>query len=281
MVTVIAIANQKGGVGKTTTAMNLGAALARAGHRTLLVDADPQSNATSGLGLTPKHGFTLYDALAEKISLNTCVLPVRQSNLFIVPATPDLGGAEVELASAMAREKRLERTLAQIRNDYEYVLIDCSPSLGLLTLNALTASDAVLIPVQCEYLALEGLGHLVQTIDRVRTNLNENLNILGVLLTMYDPRTNLSQGVVDQVRNHFPQTFSTIVPRSVRLSESPSFGQTIFEYAETSSGAKAYSLLADELIERKSEDRKTCSKTINPTITNRTTTSELAIFGGN
>ena len=245
-----AIANQKGGVGKTTTAISLGAALARAARRVLLIDSDPQSNATSGLGMRDRTGPTLYDALAERVDLKDCIIETAESGLRLIPASRDLAGGEVELAAAMAREFRLQRVLAPVRDNYDYVLIDCAPSLGLLTLNALAAADAVLIPVQSEYLALEGLEHLAHTIDLVRSNLNPALQIGGVVLTMYDSRTNLSMAVLEEVRMHFPQTYRSVIPRSVRLSEAPSFGQSIFTYAKISRGAAAYQELAEEFLAR-------------------------------
>lgn len=247
---VVAIANQKGGVGKTTTAINLGAALARSGRRILLIDGDPQSNATSGLGLIPGNSATLYDVLTAQQPASACVQETSEPGLSILPASRDLAGAEVELAALPDRERRLRDAIATLRSGFDYVLLDCSPSLGLLTLNALTAADRVLIPVQCEYLALEGLGYLAATIDRVAERLNPPLTVGGVLLTMFDSRTNLSQEVVSQVRAHFPQTYSTIIPRSVRLGEAPSFGRTIFQYAPGSRGAETYRELAREFLQR-------------------------------
>ena len=250
---VIAIANQKGGVGKTTTAVNLGAALARSGRRILLVDGDPQSNASSGLGLVPGGHGSLYDVLGGAPAAS-CVQQTAEPGLAILPACRDLVGAEVELAALPDREYRLRTSIATLRSGYDFVLIDCAPSLGLLTLNALTAADRVVIPVQCEYLALEGLGYLADTIGRVAERLNPSLRVDGVLLTMFDSRTKLSQEVVRQVRSHFPQTYSTVIPRSVRLGEAPSFGRTIFDYAPASSGAGAYRALAREFLAR--EERR-------------------------
>ena len=245
---VLALANQKGGVGKTTTAINLGACLAARGQRLLLVDMDPQANATAGLGLGASPGRSIYQVLIEEASIEQVTMDTKQPGLRLVPSASDLAGAEVELVPAMAREYRLRRALDVAQPTCDIVIIDCPPSLSLLTINALTAAQQVIVPVQCEYLALEGLGQLVHSLDLVRRNLNPSLRLLGLLLTMFDGRTNLSQQVAQEVRAHFPNTFQAVIPRSVRLSEAPSYGLPICAYDPASRGAKAYEALADEVL---------------------------------
>jgi chromosome partitioning protein len=245
----IACANQKGGVGKTTTVINLGTYLALAGLRVLLVDVDPQGNATSGLGIDrPSLRGTLYDALVGSIPVADVILPTGVDGLSVVPSSISMAGAEVELASTEQRERRLARVLGGLADDYDYILLDCPPSLGLLTVNALTAADAVLIPLQCEFYALEGLTQLIATVNLVRDNLNPDLEIKGVVLTMADARTNLSADVSAEARRHLGAVvFDTVVPRNVRLSEAPSFGLPIALYQPDSKGAEAYAALAVEL----------------------------------
>jgi len=249
MSAIVALANQKGGVGKTTTAVNLGRYLSHLGARVLLIDADPQANATSSLGLdkTSLH-LSIYEALIGEAMLGEATVDILPG-LALLPATPALAGAHVELVSMTERESRLRNALQPGRGAYDYILIDPPPSLGILTINALVAADQVIIPVQCEYLALEGLSQLTRTIELVRASLNPGLTLRGMLMTMYDSRTTIAQETVMEVRRHFPnQVFDAIIPRSVRLAEAPSYGQSILEYAPTSPGALAYERLADEIL---------------------------------
>jgi chromosome partitioning protein len=249
---ILAIANQKGGVGKTTTSVNLGASLAQKGRRVLVVDMDPQANATSGLGM-PRG--TVQEGIYEAIALDRPVRELTQltevPNLWLVPATRELAGAEIELVNLEDREQRLRRVLEPVAGQYDYVVLDCPPSLGLLTLNCLVAANAVVIPMQCEYYALEGLSRLVETIDQVRAGLNPILELSGIVLTMVDPRMNLTQQVADEVRAHFrDKVYTTSIPRNVRLSEAPSHGKPILLYDQRSTGSQSYLALAQEVLHR-------------------------------
>ena len=246
---ILAIANQKGGVGKTTTSVNLGASLAEMGFRVLVVDLDPQGNATTGLGVNAREvEGSIYDVIMSDAAVEDCIEPTSLKNLFVVPATIDLAGAEIELVPAFSRELKLRRALNEIKDDYDYILIDCPPSLGLLTVNGLAAADDVLVPIQCEYYALEGLSQLIRNVSLVRTNLNPTLDVRGIVLTMYDARTKLADQVEQEVRRHFGRTvYLTVIPRTVRLSEAPSFGQPIILFDPTSRGAVAYRELAKEV----------------------------------
>lgn len=251
MARVIAIVNQKGGVGKTTTAVNLGAYLAWMGKFVLLVDIDPQANATSALGVgSQQFDKNVYHTLIETMSFREIIRGTHHQGFKVAPATPDLAGARVELVPVENREFRLRDSLLEVRHDYDYIIVDCPPSLDLLTINGLVAADEILIPVQAEYFALEGLGQLLSTIDLVKTNIRPELSILGAVVTMYDKRNKLSAQVAEELRNHFPhRVFSTMIPRNVRLTEAPSFGQTILSYDARSSGGKSYEDLAREIIQ--------------------------------
>lgn len=252
MTRIYALANQKGGVGKTTTAINLGACLAARGRKLLLVDIDPQANATSSLGVDKNQlPLSIYDALIDQVPLGRVVMGVKNAGLDLVPSSPSLAGATVELVRLPEQAELLRRALGSLDKRYDYIIIDAPPSLGILTVNALTATEAVIIPVQCEYLSLEGLGQLAHTIRLVRSKLNPRLKIAGLVMTMYDVRTKIAQQVVDEVRKYFPgKVFSTIIPRNVRLSEAPSYGETILTYAPKSTGALAYQALAQEFLQR-------------------------------
>lgn len=252
MVRIISVANQKGGVGKSTTAVNLGACLAYLGKKVLLVDIDAQGNTTSGVGIRkPDVAQDVYDVLINEIKLEDTILPSSRANLDVVPATLQLAGAEIELTAMMARESRLKTAIDELKEQYDFILIDCPPSLGHLTINAFTASDGILIPVQCEYYALEGLSQLLNTVRLVQKHFNPELEIEGVLLTMYDARTNLGVEVVEEVRRYFQEkVYQTIIPRNVRLSEAPSHGLSIVDYDLRSKGSEVYQALAKEVLAR-------------------------------
>jgi len=250
MTKVLAITNQKGGVGKTTTAVNLSTSMALHKRKTLLIDIDPQGNASTGIGLDKiKVKKCIYDVLINQVPAKEIILSTQVKDLDILPSTIQLAGAEIELVNYISRENKLKQAIKSIKNDYDYIIIDCPPSLGLLTLNSLTAADAVIIPIQCEYYALEGIGQLLNTINLVRENLNSSLEIEGILLTMYDSRTNLSRDVVMEVHKYFKgKIFKAIVPRNVRVSEAPSYGKPVVLYDAKSKGAIAYKKLAREVI---------------------------------
>ncbi|CAN5465283.1 AAA family ATPase [soil metagenome] len=249
---IIAVANQKGGVGKTTTAMNLAASLAVLEHKTLLIDSDPQANATSGVGFDPRTiKISIYECIINDVNPKTAILKTETPNLFLIPSHIDLVGAEIEMINLPQRERKMKDVIGKIKDDFDFIIIDCSPSLGLITVNALTAADSVIVPVQCEYFALEGLGKLLNTIKIVQTRLNPALDIEGILLTMYDSRLRLSNQVVEEVKTHFQQmVFDTIIQRNTKLGEAPSFGQTIIMHDASSRGSTNYLNLAREILQK-------------------------------
>jgi chromosome partitioning protein len=249
---IIAVANQKGGVGKTTTAMNLAASLAVLEHKTLLIDSDPQANATSGVGFDPRTVKTsIYECIIDDVHPRTAILKTETPNLYLIPSHIDLVGAEIEMIHLPQRERKMKDVIDKISKDFDFIIIDCSPSLGLITVNALTAADSVIVPVQCEYFALEGLGKLLNTIKIVQTRLNPALDIEGILLTMYDSRLRLSNQVVEEVKTHFQQmVFDTIIQRNTKLGEAPSFGQTIIMHDASSRGSTNYLNLAREILQK-------------------------------
>lgn len=251
---VVSIANQKGGVGKTTTAVNLSTILAKKGNKVLMIDADPQGNATSGLGINKDVNFSVYDVIVNDVEIENTVQQTMVKNLDVCPSNINLAGAEVELVSMISREHRLKEKIDSQKDKYDYIIIDCPPSLGLITLNAFTASDSVLIPVQCEYYALEGLGQLINTINLVKKHLNKELIVEGALLTMFDIRTNLSNQVVKEVNKYFEnKVYKTVIPRNVKLSEAPSYGMPISVYDPKSKGAKSYEKFVREFLKKNSE----------------------------
>ncbi len=254
---IIAVANQKGGVGKTTTTVNLSTILAQSGKKVLLIDADPQGNATSGLGAEKEVELSTYDILVNDTAIEDILQKTMIKNLKVCPSNMNLAGAEVELVSMMSREQRLKEKLEAVKEQFDYIFIDCPPSLGLVTLNAFTAANSVLIPVQCEYFALEGLGQLLNTVNLVKKHLNKEIQIEGALLTMYDIRTNLSNQVVKEVKKYFNnKVYKTVIPRNVRLSEAPSYGMPITEYDPKSKGAKSYTKLAKEFLSINEAEKK-------------------------
>ena len=248
---IIAVANQKGGVGKTTTAVTLSSLLANKGKKVILIDADPQGNATSGVGIQEKTEKSIYELLVEETTIEEALIQTNIQNLKVCPSNINLAGAEVELVSMISREQRLKEKLEEIKKEQDYIIIDCPPSLGLITLNAFTAADSVLIPIQCEYYALEGLGQLINTINLVKKHLNKQLEVEGALLTMYDARTNLSNQVVKEVTKYFgDKVYKTVIPRNVKLSEAPSYGMPITEYDARSKGAKSYDKFVREFLKK-------------------------------
>lgn len=252
MAKIIAVTNQKGGVGKTTTAVNLASCLAYIGKKTLLIDCDPQGNSTSGVGADEQeHALSVYDCLADSGNTKNAVIKTKYINLYIIPSSADLSAAEIELAYEENREFFLKKSIAAIKDDFDFIIIDSPPSLGMITINILTAADSVLIPIQCEYYALEGVSQLIKTVKSIKKKLNPKIDIEGVLATMYDGRTNLSIQVLEEVKRFFPdKLYKTVIPRNIRLSEAPSFGEPIIKYDRASKGASAYMALAKEVIDR-------------------------------